>query len=34
VIRTELATSQSGNWFWLNQYGEPLSPGEISDMIR
>jgi site-specific recombinase XerD len=34
VVRTELSTEQSGDWFWLNQYGEPLGPDQISDMIR
>jgi site-specific recombinase XerD len=34
VVRTELSTEQSGDWFWLNQYGEPLGPDQISDMIQ
>lgn len=34
VVRAELSTRRSGDWFWLDQYGEPLSPGQIGDMIQ
>ncbi len=34
VVRAELITGQDHGWFWVNQYGEALSKGEISDMIQ
>ena len=34
VIRAELSTAQSGDWFWLDQYGEPISAEKIGDMIQ
>lgn len=34
VIRAELSTAQSGDWFWLDQYGERISADQIGDMIQ
>jgi site-specific recombinase XerD len=34
VERAELAGEQDHDWFWLNQYGEKLTAGEIGDMIQ
>ena len=34
VVRAELATEHSGDWFWLNQYGEQMSADQIADMIQ
>jgi len=34
VERPELLGEQDHEWFWLNQYGEKLTAGEIGDMIQ
>ena len=34
VERAELLAGQSHDWFWVDQYGEPLSADDISDMIQ
>ena len=34
VERAELLSGQSHDWFWVDQYGEPLSADNISDMIQ
>lgn len=34
VVRAELVTGADHGWFWVNQYGDPMSKGEISDMIQ
>jgi site-specific recombinase XerD len=34
VVRAELVTGADHEWFWVNQYGDPMSKGEISDMIQ
>jgi hypothetical protein len=33
VERAELLAGQSHDWFWVNQYGEPLSADHISTII-
>ncbi len=34
AMRAELVTGEDHGWFWVNQYGEPLSKAEIGDMIQ
>lgn len=34
VIRSDLSTEQSNDWFWLNKYGEKMGADEIADMIQ
>ena len=34
VERAELLGAQTHDWFWLNQYGEAFTAGEIGDMIQ
>jgi site-specific recombinase XerD len=34
VERAELSANGKQDWFWLDQYGEELSAGEIGDMIQ